>query len=143
MGDENNFIYLLGRNSSGKSSFLLALKHLRYGLVPRTHPRFANFEPTADEPSLLAEFSVGEGDITVDRLLDRFYTLLSDNGLEADIAKNAVELQPLLKEITASYQALIDQAKSNKRIWVQKMQGGSYRFLASQSDNNYGPERNE
>ena len=45
--------YILGRNSSGKTSLLNAIKYLEYGREPEQYPNFQNFKPTEAESILI------------------------------------------------------------------------------------------
>ena len=53
-------IYVLGRNSSGKTSLLDAIDQLSPGRTPEAHPRFQNFRPTEQTPQLIGRFEVFE-----------------------------------------------------------------------------------
>src|SRR5688572_11314158 len=53
----SDIIYLLGRNSSGKSSVLKAIESFEAGVVPSEEPNFINFKTTNEQPSLVASFT--------------------------------------------------------------------------------------
>jgi recombinational DNA repair ATPase RecF len=52
----HNFIYLLGRNSSGKSSVLNAIKYFELGIVPNQQPNFNNFNDSGAQSALVATY---------------------------------------------------------------------------------------
>lgn len=58
LSEPGNLVYLLGRNSSGKTSVLRAISYLEHGRVPHEQPNFANYEATEGLPHLYARFSV-------------------------------------------------------------------------------------
>src|SRR6266566_299965 len=76
--DPTNLIYVLGRNSSGKTSFLTALGHFALSLKPQAHPNFANFDPSPNTAYLLSEYRVGEDDLTVDAFVKAFLTRMNE-----------------------------------------------------------------
>src|SRR5260370_38400122 len=76
--DPTNLIYILGRNSSGKTSFLTALAHFAPSLIPEAHANFANFDPSSQIPYLLGEYRECIGDLTVDDFDESFLTRMTD-----------------------------------------------------------------
>ncbi len=65
LDDPTNLIYILGRNSAGKTSFLTALAHFDRNLIPQDHPNFVNFDPSSDPPSLICEYRVNANDLSI------------------------------------------------------------------------------
>src|SRR5947208_16460701 len=71
--DPRNLIYILGRNSAGKTSFLTALAHFALNETLQQHPNFANFDPSPRvAPYLLGKYRVVEGDLTIDAFIKAF-----------------------------------------------------------------------
>ena len=62
--DARALIYVLGRNSSGKTAFLTALRSLAAGVVPRENERFANFNDSGEEAFLQAQFSLEPSELS-------------------------------------------------------------------------------
>jgi recombinational DNA repair ATPase RecF len=56
----HNFIYLLGRNSSGKSSVLNGIKYFELGITPSQQPNFKNFNDSGDSRALIATYQPRE-----------------------------------------------------------------------------------
>jgi AAA15 family ATPase/GTPase len=57
--DPTNLIYVLGRNSSGKTSFLTALSYFAPNLTPRDYQNFKNFDSSTRAPYLISKFREG------------------------------------------------------------------------------------
>src|SRR6266480_6101508 len=77
LNDPTNLIYVLGRNSSGKTSFLTALEYFAPRLKPQDHPNFTNFDRLShDVPYLLGEYVVKEGDFTIENFINVFQTTM-------------------------------------------------------------------
>lgn len=130
--DPTNLIYVLGRNSSGKTSFLTALAHFAPSLTPQAHPNFVNFDPSSHEPSLLGEYRVREGDLTVDAFIKAFLTRMNElnSGALVTIASNEYQRlrDELTKQLSTLYAALIDRAVSTGSLWVLRTTSGEYQF---------------
>jgi predicted ATP-dependent endonuclease of OLD family len=55
---ESRLIYILGRNSSGKTALLDGINNIAPHRIPDDHPRFTNFRPTTSLPQITASFVV-------------------------------------------------------------------------------------
>ena len=60
----HNFIYLLGRNSSGKSSVLNAIKYFELGITPSEKPNFQNFNDSGATSALIAVYELTESKLS-------------------------------------------------------------------------------
>ncbi|MEO7003136.1 MAG: hypothetical protein ABI068_15075 [Ktedonobacterales bacterium] len=72
LDDRTNLIYLLGKNSSGKTSFLTAMASMSSTLPPVQQPNFANFDPTSDVSLLVAKYQSEPGDMSIDKFMSEF-----------------------------------------------------------------------
>ena len=62
--DPTNLIYVLGRNSAGKTSFLSALAHFDPRLILHNHSNFLNFDPSSLPASLICEYKIKVDDFS-------------------------------------------------------------------------------
>lgn len=125
--------YLLGRNSSGKTSFLQALLHLESGMKPKDYKNFENFSPPQAPPKLVAQFTC---DIMLDpdlvsQQLNRF--LVSKSLPEAVLAESS-PVQALYSEVRKQYGELFEVFRRIGRVRVEKSPGGGYGFSAGPQD---------
>ena len=129
-----NLIYVLGRNSSGKTSFLTALAYFAPHLTPESYQNFANFDPSSQEPHLLAEYRVGENDFTFDAFIKAFHTEIDtlNRGFTATYASNEYQRYKgeLAKRLQVLYAALFENSTSKGRLWVMRKAAGDYWFSA-------------
>jgi len=136
--DPTNLIYVLGRNSSGKTSFLTALEHFAPSLTPQTHTNFANFNPSSQAPCLLGEYRVGEGDLTVNAFVKAFRTRMDELNSGASTTIASAEYRrltdELAKQLGTVYAGLIER---EGRLWVMRTASGEYRFSTTQSFKDY------
>ncbi len=130
--DPTNLIYILGRNSSGKTSFLTALAHFAPSLIPQAHPNFVNFNPSTDRRYLLGEYRVGAKDLSVDTFINTF--LAKMNGLNQGTAAmiESAQYKRITQELTKGlltiYTDLIERVVLAGTLWVQRTASGEYRF---------------
>jgi len=130
------FFYILGRNSSGKTSLLNALRHLEVDVEPSDHANFANFNPTDDQrPLLRAVFSVSQRDLSLERLLKRVADQLSDRGLNS-IQGESYRTQlknRVLNAVREVYEPLIEAIKSCGEVSAARTGEGRY-LIALKND---------
>jgi putative AbiEii toxin of type IV toxin-antitoxin system len=130
--DDSHLIYLLGRNSTGKSAFLDALHALGVNRTPEKDARFRNFNGKGKPGALIAQFDVDTNDLPfmvfMDEVLARFITspsvdpYLSQNGEYKAKVRGIVDtVQPLLE-------SLHEDALKAGQILVCKSGDGHYRF---------------
>jgi hypothetical protein len=130
--DPTNLIYVLGRNSSGKTSFLSGLAHFAPSLTPQAHPNFANFDPSPYVPYLLGEYRVGASDLTVDAFVKAFRTRMDELNRGAPAVTASTEYRRLTDELTERlrtvYADLIERIGREGSLWVRRTASGEYRF---------------
>lgn len=126
-------VFILGRNSSGKTSLLQALRHLELGLTPSEYKNFENFNPLDKPGWLVACFSVEKADLSVDSFL-AYIRKKFGPPLPQEIINANAAFQKLLTVIAAHYKQLFDLALSAGEIWVAKAEDGSYMFSLDPGD---------
>ena len=117
-----DLVYILGRNSSGKTALLDAINHLAPQRVPQSHPRFANFKATTQHPQLTGTFSITEAPtITASSMI---LGLLRGKGLTDTVLNAHTQLQEGLKQLDASYHDLAQQLAGNGTLTLTKFSAG-------------------
>jgi ABC-type transport system involved in cytochrome c biogenesis ATPase subunit len=148
MDEPSNLIYLLGRNSSGKTSFLTALASFDYGKDPRTAKRYENFNTTGD-PKMEAVFSVSANDLTVETLLthakSEIFNKPNSNQQQATAIAQSQEyknrIKPLEVLVREMYGDLISRISEVGSVCVRKDADADFLFAPIGSDP--GTEWNE
>ena len=121
------FFYVLGRNSSGKTCLLNAVRHLEVDVKPSDHANFSNFNPSDQRPVLRATFSVSNWDLEIDRLVKRV--------LDESLSQGLKGIQdPLRSQISARvematrelYEPLIKEARASGKLSVARTGEGIY-----------------
>lgn len=142
LGEPNNLVWILGRNSSGKSSVLQALEQLASGKRPDNHPRFTNFDPPPGDEygKLEAEFSVAVGELSirpvVQRVLDAFA------GMPVEIhdvdgrfrAPARPEVDAVLEVVQEGYRSLLSAIEEAGQVRVLKDYDAEYWILPVADD---------
>lgn len=126
--DPHNLIYVLGRNSSGKSSFLNAIKYFESGIIPKDQPNFKNFNDSGANPRLTAEFTVEESDLSVVSFMESFFEKYKQVGLDKYAIDYNPKLKTLVNTIHAIYQTLIEELIEAKTVRIEKTAEGHYLF---------------
>src|SRR5689334_11156960 len=86
---EHNFIYLLGRNSSGKSSVLNAIKYFEWGINLSEQQNFKNFNDSGTQSRLVATYGLEKSKLSEEQfkqdLIEAFTELdLSQEGMTSN-----------------------------------------------------------
>jgi energy-coupling factor transporter ATP-binding protein EcfA2 len=135
--DPTNLIYVLGRNSSGKTSFLTALAHFAPRLTPQAHANFANFNASSPKSYLLGEYIVGEGDLTGDAFIDAYLSKMKElnQGTSATtVSKEYQQLRDgLAKELRTLYSDFIEKVMDQGNLWVRRNASGEYQFSTNRN----------
>ncbi len=126
--DAHKMIYVLGRNSSGKTSLLRAIGALEYDETPQDYPNYINFSPTDEEPKLRGEFTLEKDDLSAEVLVDHVVQVYRRDAAQ-NLTKESVELAPIVTAIRDFYGRLIQEASVAGRVFVEKIGDGSFRFL--------------
>ncbi len=144
--DPTNLIYVLGRNSSGKTSFLTALAYFALNLKPESYANFANFDPSSEEPSLLAEYSIEASGFSLDTFIKAFHAEIDTTNRGNHVTFTSKEYQryksELTKKLHALYTSLFEDSIVKGEIWVKRNTAGNYYFSA-EPDFKGADERNK
>lgn len=141
LNDPTNLIYVLGRNSSGKTSFLTALEYFTPRLKPQDHPNFMNFDQLShDSPYLLSEYVVKEDDFTIEKFIKVFQTTMDQRNNRFIDIFGTPEYQKLKVELAKQlvdtiYGDLIERAVRQDKLWVKRTASGEYWFSTNQDFN--------
>jgi hypothetical protein len=131
---EHNFIYLLGRNSSGKSSVLNGIKYFELGIKPNEQANFLNFNDSGATRALIATYRVRESKLSEEQfkkdLIKEFIRLRVD---EEAINSNA-KLKTLFDTVLNIYAQLIARINVAEEVIVWKLFDGHYHFLEVGTD---------
>lgn len=133
LDNPHNMLYILGRNSSGKTSLLTAIKYFEHGLTPQDYPNYVNFRPTQERTRMIAKFSLGREDLSAEDVLRRmrkkFEGTVPESIMEAD-----ERLSRLFAETEALYKQFVADVVQQGHVHVEKLGHGAYRFLTSLED---------
>lgn len=132
--DASNLIYLLGKNSSGKSSFLAALHNMSWGMVPLNHAKFANFNGSKEQGELIAQYALGTDGLRLGYYLTDFIEKVGKHpGIHANVRADAFydkALKEIATKLEEAHRPLFDQATAAGTMWVRKNSSGNYQFSA-------------
>lgn len=144
--DPTNLIYVLGRNSSGKTSFLTALAHFAPRLKPSSYPNFANFDPSSTKPLLLAAYSIQPREFTLEAFINAFRREMDkvNQGFPALLASKEYQLYKDMLEpkLYAVYEHILAGINIVGRCFVQRDAGGDYSFSATEDHEVYEGRNN-
>lgn len=128
-----NFIYILGRNSSGKSTLLNAIKFFEFYKSPSEHPNFTNFNPSSETPKLVSKFIATNKKLSTNILIDNILEKLKETGINESIVENSTKIMEFLQTIREQYSQLVDAINSTKNVIVEKYEDGNFKFLLEES----------
>jgi energy-coupling factor transporter ATP-binding protein EcfA2 len=123
-------LYILGRNSSGKTSLLDAINHLWPARVPQDHPRFENFRRTDGNPQIAGTFHV-----SAPPALDGAGVLvatLKARNVPAPTISEHKQLQNALSELTSIYSALTNEIVAFETFTLTKFASGRCQITAGE-----------
>jgi predicted ATP-dependent endonuclease of OLD family len=127
--DEHNLIYLLGRNSSGKSSVLNAIKYFEWDVMPSEKPNFQNFNDSGEKRALIATYEVGASKLSEEQFKKDLIKKFSDLRIsEAHIDRNT-KLKKLFDTVLGIYTELISRINVAEEITIWKLSDGHYHYL--------------
>lgn len=130
----HNFIYLLGRNSSGKSSVLNAIKYFELGIIPRQQQNFKNFNDSGAEPALVATYRLKESKLSEEDFEQDLIKKLTELGLRQAAVTSNVKLKTLFDTVLAIYTKLIARFNAAEEVVIWKMFDGHYHYLENSQD---------
>ncbi len=147
VSDPGNLVYLLGRNSSGKTSVLRAISSLHWREVPEKQWRFENYESTGEEPMLRARFAVepaAASSLNADRIAHLAAQPYRDAGLTTARAGDGyvvegpageyVKVGGFMAQVHTIYAELLRRIQEAGQVWVERTGDGTYRFLTAPDD---------
>lgn len=133
----HNFIYLLGRNSSGKSSVLNAIKYFEWGVIPSQQQNFKNFNDSGAESALVATYQLKESKLSEKDFEEDLIKKFKELGLtESEITGNT-KLKTLFDTVLGIYTNLIGRINAAERVIIWKMSDGHYHYLENDGDDEY------
>lgn len=138
----HNFIYILGRNSSGKTSLLTAIENFSSKLVPDKHPNFENFKPSDQVPKLIAKFDFHNDNpeelkaLLTKNLLSVFYKYLHQKKIAIPIRRQDLITHPSIRVLSTNlsdfWELIVDYMLITKSVWIERTSQGYYRFTPSE-----------
>lgn len=126
-----DLFYIIGRNSSGKSSFLRALNSLEYGVTPNKEKGFNNHKGKKQDSRLESIFQLNKNDIKVKTHIDYVKNnLFKDKcGIPLDLIDSNETLSLFIDTVNSLYSELIKNL--NSEIKIDKLENGDYIFIDS------------
>jgi energy-coupling factor transporter ATP-binding protein EcfA2 len=128
--DPSNLIYILGRNSAGKTALLTAIAHFAPDRKPEDYANFANYNRRADTPHLTARYRINAGDLSVDQLMaDHTSHISALNQGTAELIEST-EFRQFLEDIAAQVRPIYDEAiqqfEQAGEVFVERSRNGDY-----------------
>ncbi|HEU5380364.1 MAG TPA: AAA family ATPase, partial [Ktedonobacteraceae bacterium] len=128
----SNLIYVLGKNSSGKTSLLTALASFSPERIPQQQSNFENFNSYGETPSLIAHYAVSPTDFSVEAFIQAFRRKMREINVADGTVAGSAELQRLSlateEIIVPLYTELINNIKNAKEVWVRRNGAGEFQF---------------
>jgi AAA15 family ATPase/GTPase len=141
--DPHNFIYVLGRNSSGKSSLLNAIKYLEWGITPSGMPNFYNFNDSGKARFLIAGFSLEDNDLDFESFWKLAIETLGKLGIGQNVLKLHEQLNNMVEKVREIYESFVAHMNHTKEVSVHKDSSGHFHFLDTSGDLLYGERKKE
>lgn len=129
--DDHNFIYLLGRNSSGKSSVLNAIKYFEWGVTPSEQPNFQNFNDSGDTSSLISKFQLKGSGLSEEKFKKQLIKKFTELGIDEGVMSNHPKLKKLFDTVLFIYTELVTRINKAEEITIHKLSEGHYHYLES------------
>jgi predicted ATP-dependent endonuclease of OLD family len=133
---ENNVIYLLGRNSSGKSSVLNGIKYFESGVTPSQQPNFKNFNDSGTTSALVGTYRIRERKLSEDQFKIDLIKELARSKIDEQAMKSNAKLKTLFTTVLSIYSLLIERINEAEEVIVWKLDDGHYHYLES-TNNEY------
>jgi hypothetical protein len=122
-------VYILGRNSSGKTAVLDAIDSVNPNRNPQDQPRFKNFRPTKEQPELDATF-IGSNVPAID-ITSVFGAPLRRIAPESALADNQ-SLQKAITALNEEYAELATAINAQQRLVLSKFGENQCQLTAGQ-----------
>jgi predicted ATPase len=134
LNSPHNFIYLLGRNSSGKSSVLNALKYFEWGITPFQQPNFTNFNDSGAQPALVGTFKVSKSEVSEEKYRARLTKKFADLMIDQAAMSQDPRLRKIFDVVVKIYADLIARINTAEEIVVWKTLNGHHEYREKDSD---------
>ncbi len=134
LSDEHNFIYLLGRNSSGKSSVLNAIKYFEWNAKPSEKANFQNFNDSGETPALVAKYEVRESKLSEEEFKEDLIKKFAELKVNEGAMNYNLKLKTLFDTVSSLYIELITRINAAEEITIWKLSDGHYHYLESGND---------
>jgi energy-coupling factor transporter ATP-binding protein EcfA2 len=133
LNDPNNFIYILGRNSSGKSSFLNTLKYFGYKVIPENQKNFRNYNVNASKepPRFIAEFSISKPFFFKEPFTNGVYSLIKpiDNDFNQSHLRSSEIVRSFVNDVVKVYEEFSEKILERKWAKIERDKNGNYSFF--------------
>lgn len=121
-----DFIYVLGMNSSGKSSLLNAIRYFASGEVPEEKNNFQNFESTDEASGFEAHYTFGKTRLDKTIFKSAHSKFFESSGIRLDAISEHLPNVEFFKKSLEIYESLIDAINAKKECEVHKFGDGDY-----------------
>jgi energy-coupling factor transporter ATP-binding protein EcfA2 len=138
-----NFIYILGRNSSGKSALLKSINYFSKHIIPSEQPNYENFNSQNSTPSFIAEIDLEVKPINFNKFKKDFDYFLENQGIDSTAIKSNAKLDDFIKTVEALYKDAIDELNKEKKASVYKLGDGNYYFVKTGDHDSVQPRIDE
>lgn len=125
----NNLIYILGRNSSGKSSLLNSIRYFEINNVPSEKPKFHNFNKAETSPTLKAIFLFETSKLNYQTFLKGITAEFEKSSINERAISNNDRIKILVEEAKSIYKNLIEELNNEGKVEIHKLGNGSYHFI--------------
>lgn len=127
--NSNDFIYILGRNSSGKSSLLNSIKYFEYGNTPSKMKNFQNFNKPNTQSKLIAKFSFEGKKISFQKFVEALEKEFAKSNIDEQSRKGNTKINQLVEKSKVIYENLIAELNKEQKVIIHKLGDGSYHFI--------------
>lgn len=128
MDPPGGLVSFLGRNSSGKTSLLQALRHFESELVPRSYKNFENFNPPSGPSILTGQFAGNLDNLDLNSFLEAVKRYLVRSGVPKKALEDHARSLALLENIENEYGNLFEVLARAGEAYVNKGPAGAYSF---------------
>jgi energy-coupling factor transporter ATP-binding protein EcfA2 len=128
----NNLIYLLGRNSSGKSSLLNSIKYFEIDIIPSEMPKFRNFNKSQTNPLFKVKFLLENTKLSFPTFVKHITTELGKSNITEEAITYNDKIKTFVEEAKSIYKNLIEEVNNEEKVEIQKLSDGSYHFIQAE-----------
>lgn len=138
LADATNIIYLLGKNSSGKTSVLTAMEAMSAHKLPSDFPRWENFGGSSDPAPRISAHCKRDGqELSVDQLIASVRQVFERENQSAAGARflqselNQRFWSALEPQLRDAYQQALDEVNVSDDVWLARVGDGHYLVTAA------------